>query len=114
MDKEKITIEISKRENSYLVIPKTEKHPDIPITVFSSDSYKIDNRYLLQAETFDKEKNEKKKKIFGIADDEIEANQRTYNKALEVANDLREWYLQKEKFNITIIDDVKNLESKVQ
>ena len=112
MDK-KIKIEVSGREGSYSIIPwDSESHPDIPVTRYSSESHKIDKRYLLRA---NEKVTERKMKIFGIADTIEEADKRTYEKAIEIAKNIEKWYA-KRKIETQIINKTekeKSLESKL-
>lgn len=89
---------------------KVEKEFNDLVCTYSVGSIKLDKRYLLVTD-----KLFKKEKIFGIAEDFEEAEERVYRRSLELANEFKEEYKSKYK-NVEISDETKyakNLESKI-
>ena len=106
MERASVKLKIKGNKSSYGIYPWRGENL---ITAYDVGSKKLDKRYLLITDTL-----EEKNKIFGIADTPEEANKRTYEKAIELADKFQKKY--KREWDIEIIDQTKkprNLESKV-
>ena len=109
MGKQKYHIKIFSNKGLNYVVEISEKNFAIPKSFYSFDAKKIDKRYLLKRDTL-----KKTGKIFGIADNDVEADKRIYNEASKKAKKMIEFY--KDRGEIKFINKTKhakNIESKV-